>query len=142
MSGSGGSKAIKGGDWTGKMYFDPEASRTHGKSYWFTDDELREELLKVIEPEEKSLKVFVFNNPLSSWQLRKMVWKHTFIVLETNAWWWSLEKNTQGITLQRDLSLEAVRDRYRQQQRTTGFRGNFEITSTIIVSNFQVFDFA
>ena len=123
-SDSVGNKPVNGGEWTGKMFFDPEASTTLGESYLFQDHELLGKLLKIIDPEEKILKVFAFNNPLIPIQITKRLWKHTFIVLETDAWWWSLEKHTDGITLQRDKSLQAVQCRYRQQQRTTGLRGN------------------
>ena len=116
-------KSSTGKEWTGQMYFDPKASSSRGKSYRFTDGELREKLLEVIQPEEKILKIFVYDCPLTSYQITKIILKHTFIVLETIEWWWSLEKNTEGITLQRDKKLSAVRDRYRQKERTTGFRG-------------------
>jgi len=117
------SNASVGGAWTGKIYFDPEASKKRGKSYYFTDDELKEELIEVIGENEVIDKIAIYSHPLSAVQPLKVAFKHTYMVLETDQWWWSLEKNNEGLTLQRSKKLEAVRDRYRQAERTEGVRG-------------------
>jgi hypothetical protein len=40
-------------------------------------------------------------------------------VLETSDWWWSIEKNTEGITIQRSKHITYVRDNYRRNKRLT-----------------------
>lgn len=118
----------KDGEWTGKIYFDPDASEKTGNCYYYTDSELREELTERIDASEEILKVWVYDHPLYGFQITKITLKHTYVILETNDWWWSLEKNEEGLSLQRSKKLAAVRDRYRQKGRTTGIRGITEAT--------------
>ena len=42
---------------------------------------------------------------------------HAYTVFETDQWWWSIEKNTEGLTIQRAKEFDAVGKRYRQRKR-------------------------
>jgi hypothetical protein len=48
---------------------------------------------------------------------------HAYIVFETDRWWWSIEKNELGVTIQRSKKLKFVRDKFRRQDRTTDLFG-------------------
>lgn len=45
---------------------------------------------------------------------------HEFVVFETSdSWWWSIEKNPEGLTIQRNRSKDAVVNKYRHVDRFT-----------------------
>lgn len=78
------------------------------------------------DPEEPStelsddkpiLKVFVYRVPLTDWQPFIGLFNYMFIVFETDKWWWSIEKHTDGITIQRSRIQTAVQGKYRQKSR-------------------------
>jgi hypothetical protein len=48
---------------------------------------------------------------------------HSFIVFKTDQWWWSIEKNDAGVTVQRSANIESVRDKYQRRRRGTGLTG-------------------
>ena len=122
-SSANSSSGEKGGAWEHQIYFDPEADKTEGSCYTFNDDELREKLKKLVDDSEDIVEAIAYDSPLYIWQLTKNVLNHEFIVLETTSWWWSIEKHSEGITIQRSKTFRAVKDKYRQHDRTTGLRG-------------------
>ena len=103
-----------------KLYFDPEADSSKGSHYYITDGELREKLKELVDDSEKVTEVRVYTHLLTNLQVTKDIWHHAFIVFETDKWWWSIEKNDVGVTIQRSKYIEYVRDRYRRNKRTTG----------------------
>ena len=113
MSSSGGKS---GEEWKSKIYFDPEADSSTGKEYAITDEELKTKMKKLIN-NENILKVFVYKVSLSEWQLTRWLFYHAFVVFETDKWWWSIEKNSEGITIQRSKKEDFVKDRYRRKKR-------------------------
>jgi hypothetical protein len=46
---------------------------------------------------------------------------HAYIVFKTQSWWWSIEKNDAGITIQRSKKIEFVRDKYHRTKRPESF---------------------
>ena len=105
------------GEWTNKIYFDSEADKPCSKNYAITDKELRKQMKMLIEQDEKIFNVYAYRNPIWGWQLTNFFMSHWFIVFETEKWWWSLEKNTEGITIQRSEEQEFVLNRYRREKR-------------------------
>ena len=84
-----------------------------------SDDELRTTFKKNIDPSEDILKVWVYKEPLGEGQFTNVVLFHAYTVLKTNQWYWSFEKNREGLTVQRAKNFEAVAKRYRQKERTS-----------------------
>ena len=115
---SKGRKGKGGGDWTGEVYFDYNADET-GDGYYYTDPELKTELAARIGKNEVIIGVSYFKHPLSAAQVTAGLFHHAFVVFETEEWWWSIEKNEEGITIQRAKQLTNVRDYYRQERRTS-----------------------
>jgi hypothetical protein len=113
----GGNKHI------GKLYFDPKADSSTGKDYFITDAELREKLSELVDDTEKIVKVSYYTHPLYRWQVKQNLLHHAFIVFETDQWWWSIEKNELGVTIQRSKDIEFVRDKFRRRDRTTNVFG-------------------
>lgn len=107
----------KGGDWTHQVYFDPEADQLSGSSYHIEDDKLLEKLGTLVDSEEEILKIYAYKQPILFFQLTKFTMYHMFIVFETRQWWWSIEKNSKGITIQRSKYPSAVQSKYRQTDR-------------------------
>lgn len=117
----GDSKSKKTGtNYTKQLYFDPDADSPKGRDYWISNPELRDTLSKLVDVTERIIEVSYYKHPLSAWQLTDIVLFHAFIVLETDAWWWSIEKNTEGVTIQRSKSFTSVCKRYRRTERSNG----------------------
>ena len=115
---SKGRKGKGGGDWTREVYFDYNADQD-GIGIYYTDPELRTELAARVGKNEVIYGIKYFKHPLSASQVRAALLHHAFVVFETEAWWWSIEKNEEGITIQRAKQLKNVRDKYPQEQRTS-----------------------
>jgi hypothetical protein len=116
--GLGESKSgTKGEDWKSEIYFDPRSDSSSGPDYRITDSQLRQRLRELIDVSEEIVKITVYKEDLWDWQLTRLMAYHTFVVLETNEWWWSIEKNAQGITIQRSKDWEYVAKRYRRNTR-------------------------
>lgn len=99
--GSSSSKGTSGGngEWTAKLYFDPEADKSSGASYLIEDGELRAKMKEVIDPTERIIQVEIYRHPLYSFQLADNLMYHAFVVFETDGWWWSIEKNVKTINI-------------------------------------------
>ena len=118
MSSGSGEKGKEGAAWTARVYFDPHADETDSEICFYTDDELQTALAEHVGQDEVITNVQYYTHPLSAAQVTAFVFYHAFIVFETEHWWWSIEKNMEGITIQRARNIENVRDKYRQKERT------------------------
>jgi hypothetical protein len=123
MGSSSSTSSGGGNEHTGKLYFDPEADSSKGKDYFITDAKLHEKLSELVDDTEKILEVRYYTNPLYGVQLTQKLLHHAFIVFETDQWWWSIEKNELGVTIQRSKKIEFVRDKFRRRDRTTDLFG-------------------
>ncbi|XP_078348572.1 uncharacterized protein LOC144633603 [Oculina patagonica] len=112
-------KRKKGGDWDNEVVFDPEADEETGSTHTIKDDSLMDEMSDLIDASEMILQIWVYKKPLSGWQLTQAFLNHQFVVLETNSWWWSIEKDGQKILIQRSRKLTKVRDYVEQKPRIT-----------------------
>jgi len=122
-----------GGVYTFKLYIYIEVDSLQGKEFSMTNEEFGRKLTdnkfkKWLDPAEEIDEVSYYTHPLNSWQLWQGNLHHAFIVFKTKSWWWSIEKNAEGLTIQRAKQLESVRDVYRRAKRTTG-----ETSSTNII---------
>ena len=111
----------KGAAWTSKLYFDEDCENSK-PGHFITAEELVRRLDQLVK-NERILKVEMWKQPLSELQITKGVLYHAFIILETDEWWWSIEKNSEGLTMQRSKYRESVNNFYRGKKRTTGIRG-------------------
>ena len=106
--------------WTG-IYFDPRADTREKQDLFFSEEELRRRLGNLIggTDSEHILKIQVYKTPLHKWQLTQVILYHEFVVLKTDKWWWSVEKNDEGITIQRSKYKKYVKNFYRRQERNS-----------------------
>lgn len=111
-----------GGIWKYTLYFDPRADQPVEEGYLITDEELRVKFIQLLDASEEILKVRIYTNPLYKWQFTQFILYHAFIVFETQNWWWSIEKNAQGLTIQRSKTLNSIKQYYRRIERTSGIR--------------------
>ncbi|KAH3801648.1 hypothetical protein DPMN_155306 [Dreissena polymorpha] len=125
-SNSTDSGAAKGKDWKYKLYFDPDANTSCGEKYDnITTNKLMSELKTLVGTNAKIKNVRMYKCSLTTCQPRifDRVLYHMFVVFETDNGLWSIEKNSEGITIQRSKckcsviqpshKLSAVVDRYR-----------------------------
>ena len=67
-------------------------------------------LASLVDVEEKINHVWVYTTPLNGWQLSHAILYHAYVVLETNKYFWSLEKNSEELVLQRSKNAIYVKD--------------------------------
>ena len=115
-------KGLDGSNWKYEVYFDPEADKSTGSAYNNSDDELRTKLASLVDAGEKIKDVSAYKVPLSKFQLTQLLLFHMVIIFETEDWWWSIEKNDEGITIQRSKTLTYVKDNYRRGARNPGMK--------------------
>lgn len=111
------SKGKAGERYSPEVYFDPEADSETGADYNIPDDDLKDKLLAVIGENEEITTVSIYKSKLFRWQVTSSMLYHAFVVLETEQWWWSVEKNGEGVTIQRSKDLRYVKDHYRRGRR-------------------------
>ena len=111
--GSGGSKEKKGGNWKPRIYFDRKADKkveavdSYIRIY---DDVLKKNLEGIGIEDGEIIKVTIYKKPLFEVQFSNLILYHAFVVLETDKWWWSLEKNADGIVYTYTLYVKSVKD--------------------------------
>ena len=91
------SSGKKGGAWTYKIYFAPEADKS-SVALEIEDEKLNETLEKLVDVNEIVKRLWVYKHPLWSWQITEVLLYHMFVLFETQNWWWSIEKNSEGIS--------------------------------------------
>jgi hypothetical protein len=91
--------AKKGGSWQGRLYiYDHDTDRYFSKD----DYSFGQGIIKIWQKKGK----------LSAGQVTQLILNHQFIVLETGSWWWSIEKDSEGILIQRSIQLEDVEEKF------------------------------
>ena len=113
-------KGITGANWKSVVYYDPEADKHTERSYTISRHDLQKKLKELVDAKENIQIVTAYKAPLSKYQLTKLLLYHMIIVFKTEDWWWSIEKNDEGITIQRSKEATAVRDKYRKRDRISG----------------------
>ncbi|XP_046457668.1 uncharacterized protein LOC124204621 [Daphnia pulex] len=105
-----------------QFYFDPDMDSPHRRpDCCSTKSELRDKLESLADVTEKIKEVRYYTHPLNTWQTSS---RYAFIVLETDSWWWSVDKDDRGVTIQRSKCVENVRDFCRRQSRSAAGAGS------------------
>ena len=76
-------------------------NRGRGHIYLIDHDVLVQTMSLLIDFSENILNIWVFKSPLSDWQRTQLFLNHQFVVIKTKNWWWSIEKNSEVILIQR-----------------------------------------
>ncbi|KAH3801607.1 hypothetical protein DPMN_155263 [Dreissena polymorpha] len=100
------SGAAKGKDWKYKLYFDPDANTSCRVKYDnITTNKLMSELKKLVGTNAKIINVRSYKSSLTTWQPRifDCVLYHMFVEFQTDIGLWSIEKNSEGIKIQRSI---------------------------------------
>ena len=58
--------------------------------------------------EDPIVKIEYCRTPLGGWQVSSLILHHSFLVLKTRDWWWSVEKMPDAIIVQRSRDYEKV----------------------------------
>ena len=124
ISGSKGHSGITGGDWKCRVYYDPEAD-TEGvdKIEYQINKEghhTAKQKMENLFDDDIIVKIEAYKTPLHQAQHMQNLLYHEFIVIKTQGeWWWSIEKNTEEIAVQRSKQKGLVKDRLRRNKRNT-----------------------
>jgi len=108
-----------GSEYTGKLYFDPDLDQDYGREFMIADSELKAKVRELVDSTDPILKVIIWRHPLE-YGLNAYTY-HAYVIIETKNWWWSIEKNSEGVTLQRSKHCTKVGDEYRRQRRRGPF---------------------
>ena len=84
----------KGSEWKSRICFVPKAHENDSKVY-VTDDELKD----LVDASEEIREVSIYKVPLTDVQVTDFIFHHAYVILKTNKWWWSIEKNSEGKSL-------------------------------------------
>jgi hypothetical protein len=109
--------AKKGSNWTYKIYFSPEADKSSSSRHEIEDEELIDKLQTLLDVNENVENIWAYKHALFSWQISETLLYHMLILFETKDWWWSIEKNSEGITIQRSKYKDDVLNKYRGASR-------------------------
>eukprot|EP00117_Sycon_ciliatum_P047284 scpid93226/ scgid33786/ len=94
----------KGSNYEAVVFFLDYGS-TSSSCWTVHDNQLRESLGDLIafgsDYAESITEIERHKNPLVPWLPEMGLFYHEFIVFQTKNWWWSIEKNSEGVTLQR-----------------------------------------
>ena len=111
-------RASMSGSYTATVYFDPEADSEEGKDFNISHEELYRVFdLKTDDIDEEIQAIQLLTTPLNDYQLTDLFAFHAFVVVGTRKWWWSFEKNSQNVTIQRSKKYEYVSEKYRRKDR-------------------------
>lgn len=107
MSKFNGTKTTKGGSENGVLVFNTGPKRRH-----FSHDSLRQKMSRHrgIDHAEKLNEMTLYKVPLVEWQLTQVVFNHQFVVIDSSSWWWSIERDSEKILLQRSKFPYVVRN--------------------------------
>ncbi|CAG0902265.1 unnamed protein product [Darwinula stevensoni] len=112
-----GNKHSKGGNWENVLNFIPESDKTSDITHNIAHEGLESCALELIDGSEDIENVWVYTQPPHEAQLTAGLLYHAFVVLKTDGWWWSIEKDTGGIFLQRSKKKEFVKEHFRMEKR-------------------------
>ncbi|KAH3801651.1 hypothetical protein DPMN_155309 [Dreissena polymorpha] len=92
---------------------------TDEKDILITSTELMSKNQETVGYNEDIKLVTAYKVPLSGYQCSKNIFYHMFVVFQTQNWWWSIEKDTDLITLQRFRNESDVKKRYKNTTRNS-----------------------
>ena len=92
FSGSGKNGLKTGANWGSTILFDPHSDESRGTVHKINDDSLIEDMSDLIDASEMIKRIWVYKHPLFPWQFTQLFLCHQFVLIETNTWWWSIEK--------------------------------------------------
>ena len=115
-----GIDGIDGSKWKNVLFFNPEAekSKTKSSAYSISADELRTKLASIVDAGEKIKEVTAYKEKILRWPFTDIFYYHMFVIFKTARWFWSIEKLTMGITIQRSKFLNGVRGHRRFRRRS------------------------
>lgn len=98
------SAAMKGGEWEGKIHLKLEINLESKKKVM--ESEIKDFFDKNIDDDELITEIRVYKSKLYRLQGYHLFLNHQFVTLKTSAGWcWTIEKNTKGITFERNKVL-------------------------------------
>lgn len=104
------------GQWQDRLlYIDYEED----KKVYFSHDDIRYLIPQYIDLSENIKYVRAFKTKLMSWQYSQLLFYHMFVVFSTETRFYSIEKNSEVIMLQRSKSLQTLKQRYNFGDRKT-----------------------
>ncbi len=90
-----------------------------GKNYFlFNDSQLSDGRLNGLYSNEEIELVQLYADALAPGGIRFGVFSHSFVIVYTRAWYWSFEKNAQGVFVERSKYLWRVRDDFKHRARS------------------------
>ena len=94
---------LKGSAWTGKLYFDENTDEPAAEAGHELNAEQLVQRLNELAVDEKILKVEMWKEPLFHAMPNVSFYPmfHAIFLVQTEEWWWSIEKNSKRLIMQR-----------------------------------------
>ena len=110
-----------GETWTQMICFVQEFEYLNKSSTYplLTHDELHAKLKDLVNAKEEIKSVAIYKLPFPEKYFTNLMWRNHIVVIETETWWWSIEKNDHELTIQRSTQKFEVLKRYRNKVRIT-----------------------
>jgi len=142
MSHSMSLPASWGADWTGKITLILDCGHSYESRVLSSGNAVRE-IEYLIQPEETIQQVWMYSTRLFWYQLYQglFMW-HAYIMLETQNWYWSIEKNTKGIVIQRSKNPDFIKYLVEGHERKPPITLRQHAVGSQTVSIRHVFDWA
>ena len=117
-SDSGSRCQASGCEWQSRIYFDPNAESIKDQAFYINEKELKMKFKELVDMDEQIESITLYSSKLFESQDNPgQLFYHAYVVLKTKHWWWSIEKNSKGITIQRSKEAHFVIDKYRRTDR-------------------------
>jgi hypothetical protein len=100
--------AITGSDWTYSLHFVEDAEKK--ESCRISHEDLISTFRSKVDMNERVNEILLYKCNLMERQLTNVFILHMFVVIDSPNWWWTVEKNTKYIVIQRSKKKGLVCD--------------------------------
>ena len=109
------------GEYSFMLYYDPQADKLTGAAYEISHKELQKkarEHFREYDPIQ-SVEICRHPLPLTGTPGEEFYAYHAFVIIKSEKYWYSIEKNKEGIILQRSQHKDCVMDKLKREKRST-----------------------
>ena len=104
----------------GSLHFEPMVENGSVPHVTLYHSNLLQGFDKVVGPEpDPILRIWVYESPLSSWQLSAKFLFHSFIIIQTKSWFYSIETSEKNISMQRSKQERLLIEKCKGEKRST-----------------------
>jgi hypothetical protein len=109
----------------GSLHFDPEVENRTVSAVTLYHSNLLQGFDQVVGTKpDPILRIWVYESPLGSWQISAKFLFHSFIVIETERWFYSIETSEKNISMERSKQKQLLIEKCKGEKRSTTLFSN------------------